>query len=122
MTRARQTTAVTVDGYTRFCLGALVVLLTLLIIGIWATDPIPPSGQVAGAAVPPARTHTADGGRTILPNAGAQRLAILKAIQATNQKLDLIKSVLESGKVQVVIAELPAQKERATDVKKPPPR
>ena len=114
MSGARETTTVNVDGYTRFCLSALVVLLTVLIIGMWATGPIQVAGQTAAAPAPPPKTD-----RDVLPNAGAQRLAMLEAIRTTNGKLDKIISLLESGKLQVTITEPPPGKEGPANVKKP---
>lgn len=112
MTGSKQRAAVNAGGYTRFCLTAIMVLLTLLIIGIWATGPIRLGGEALAAPRPP-QTQ-----RNILPNAGAQRLAILRAIQTTNQKLDQIKSLLESWKTQVTVVDKPAGK-GVENVKKP---
>ena len=90
---------IVVDAYTRLCLTAIAVLLTLLVVGLLATEAVPSVDRSVGAE------RRVQPERTILPNAGAQRDAILKAIQATNQKLDQIAQLLEGGKVRVVLAE-----------------
>jgi len=112
---------VVVDGYTRFCLTAIVALLTVLIIGLWATGPASLTGARIAAADPLA------GDRQILPNAGAQRLNILQAIQAGNQKLQQIADLLASGKVRVMVEGLklpppppPAPGKGAARVTQPP--
>lgn len=112
---------VVVDGYTRFCLTAIVALLTVLIIGLWATGPASLTGARIAAADPPA------GARQILPNAGAQRQQMLQAIQAGNQKLQRIADLLASGKVRVMVEGLklppappPAPSKGAARVTKPP--
>ncbi len=114
MSAKNERPTVYVDGYTRFCLGAIAALLTVLILGLWATGPAGLSGRAAGADRAPAP------GAGILPDAGAQRAALLEAVQATNQKLDQIKNILETGKLQVVVVEMAAEKQGAPDVKKAP--
>ncbi|MDY7009238.1 MAG: hypothetical protein SVV80_00595 [Planctomycetota bacterium] len=89
---------VKIDGYTRFCLSAIVVLLAILIVGLWAEGPISPIPDAAGAGV--AKTPP-----DVLPNAGAQRLAMIKAIGATNDKLDKIIDLLKSGEIRVGLVE-----------------
>jgi len=91
---------VVVDGYTRFCLTAIVVLLTLLIVGLWAGEPLPTGADSAVAA-----------DRSVLPNAGAQRIEMIEAIQGTNRKLDQIMTLLQSGKVRVTLVEAKPAKE-----------
>ena len=88
-------TNVQIDGYTRFCLTAITILLTLLIIGLWA-DAVRPVDQ-AGA------------GEAFL-NSSAQRNTLIDASRQTNVKLDELMTLLKSGQVQVRIAggEIPA--------------
>jgi hypothetical protein len=100
MSGANERNTVTVDGYTRLCLTAIVGLLMVLIVGLWATGPVSLTGQTVAAEIEPAGKD-----RGVLPNAGAQRLAILQAIQTTNGKLDRIANLLESGKLRVTVVE-----------------
>ncbi len=100
MAGAENRPRVIVDGYTRFCLTAIVVLLTLLIVGLWAGEPLPTGAASAVAA-----------DRSVLPNAGAQRKDMLEAIQGTNRKLDQIIALMQSGKVQVTLVEAKPPKE-----------
>jgi len=109
----RTKTLIKIDGYTRFCLTAITILLTVLIIGLWANSNWLEVSHTAKAAA-------ATGGQNLqgIPNAGAQRIAILKAIQTTNDKLDKIINTLNSGKIRVVITK-PQKDGKRADVKKP---
>ena len=84
---------VSVDRYTRFCLTAIAVLLTILLVGLWADG-----------------VHVADDALAAEPfgvDAGAQRNTIIKAAEATNAKLGELISLLKSGQVKVQIAGVP---------------
>ena len=85
---------VSVDGYTRFCLGAIVVLLTVLIIGLWA-DGVPLARNAAAAE--PMRYQ---------PRSALEITDMVRTQEQTNEKLDQIIRLLESGtaKGQVVQA------------------
>jgi hypothetical protein len=48
-----------------------------------------------------------------VPDAGAQRIAILDELKATNARLDRIAALLESGNLQVRTAPAPADQPRA---------
>ncbi len=104
MNASSQRTIVHLDGYTRVCLTAITVLLTLLVIGLWA-GPLPGSSP-AGAA-------DAKGiyGPTV------QRTKQLQAAQETNQKLDRLMTLLTSGQVKVVIVEEGAKGGRSNGVR-----
>ncbi len=85
------------DGYTRFCLTALVVLMSVMIIGLWAEGvPAPVRAGAAGPADPSAVRYQPRSALDISELVGVQ--------EKTNAKLDEIKKLLESGqaKVQVV--------------------
>lgn len=96
MKGARASHTVVVDRYTRCCLTAIAVLLTVLVIGLWATGPVGPSPT---SAAPPRPAGVAPDG---IGNPGAQRMAMVQAIHTTNQKLDKIISLIESGKIKVI--------------------
>ena len=108
----RNKETIRINGYTQFCLTAIVILLTLLIIGLWANLHWMDLTPTAGAA------QAADG-RYLqgIPNAGAQRIAILKAIQTTINKLDKIITMLNSGQIKVVIAK-PQKDEKQENAEK----
>jgi hypothetical protein len=78
------------DNYMRFCLGAIVVLMTVLIVGLWA-ERVPVAGP-AGAA------------ERYQPRSSLDIEAQLQAQERTVEKLEEIRKLLESGdaKVQVV--------------------
>lgn len=93
-----------VDGYTRFCLTAITVLLGLLVIGLWA-DPVAFTTRTL-AADPGYRDTEAQRavqegrwGTSSAPNK-------LAAVQAkTNEKLDELIGLFTGGKAKVQIVE-----------------
>ena len=93
-------TAVRVDSYTRACLTAIVVLLTLLVLGLWSERfaPAPAQAGPGGANGTPQAIKT-------LGNAGQQREAMVDQQTQTNRKLDEIIRLLRSGDVKVRISD-----------------
>jgi hypothetical protein len=87
-----------VDLYTKVCLTAIALLLTVLVLGLWAG----PDGSGLGAdkalAGPPGDPLVVGGG---IPDTGAQRNAMIIGINETNQRLDRIVALLEGGKIRV---------------------
>ena len=81
---------VRLDGYSRFCLTALAVLLTVLILGLWAEDVRPARQAVAAER---------------FLNTSAQREAGVEAQRECNAKLDEIIQILKSGELKVRIVE-----------------
>lgn len=75
---------VRLDTYTRVCLGAITVLLTVLIVGLWAQMPL---AGTAGAA-----------DTTFAPS-----LTSYKAQEITNAKLDELIALLKDGSVKVQV-------------------
>ena len=110
-------TTVHVDGYTRFCLSAIVVLLTVLIVGLWANGPASDVSDASAAAKSSARS-----GRSTLNliDARAQRVGTLKAAQKTNKQLDKIITLLKSGEIRVSIAGEGKEKEGLKNARKRP--
>jgi len=109
MKGANERPTVVVDTYTRCCLTAIAVLLTVLVIGLWATGP---AGPAPSSAAPPRSADSDSGG---IGNPNALRMATLNAIGTTNQKLDKIISLIESGKIKVVLADAGAKNAPAED-------
>ena len=99
MEPATERPTVVVDGYTRLCLTVIAVLLTVLIIGLWGAGPIKPSHGLAAPPRPAERDATGIG------NPAEQRMAMVRAIGQTNDKLDEIIRLLKDGKIKVVVAE-----------------
>lgn len=89
---------VRVDWYTRVCLTAIAVLLTVVIAGLWAD----------GVQLAP----TARADDKIMFDSAGDRKAMIAEQQSTNAKLDEVIKVLRSGegKVQVVDAASPDKK------------
>ncbi|MBS3735091.1 MAG: hypothetical protein KGY99_09225 [Phycisphaerae bacterium] len=94
-----------VDTYTRTCLTIIAVLLTVLIVGLWA-DGVP-AARPAGAA--------AEG----FGNAAKQRKAMIEAQQKTNAKLDALMGLLRSGEVKVRLAGKPDGERDGHDAQAP---
>src|SRR5512133_2429696 len=79
--------------------GAVIVLLTALLWG-------PPSPAVG-------QDETDDGTQYV----GAQRLAQIQGMKDANQRLDKIIDILQSGKIKVVVANLPEAMKAESDEK-----
>lgn len=103
MHRATERRTVVVDRYTRFCLTAIAILLTVLIVGLWAAAPVGPNPTIAAPA------GTANASAEGIGNPSAQRMAIRRAIDTTNQKLGEIVKLLESGKIKVTVVQQEAE-------------
>lgn len=73
-------------------IGVVVVLQGLILLGQWTGGPRIPSAQAQ------------------VLDPGAQRIAMTEELKKTNEKLDKLISLLESGKVQVT-AVMPDSKE-----------
>ncbi|MDP7162799.1 MAG: hypothetical protein QF577_06865 [Phycisphaerae bacterium] len=84
-----------VDGYTRVCLTAIAVLLTLLVIGLWADMPVGHDRRAAGAEA--------------FLDAITQRKMILEVQKTTNTKLEELIRLFRDGKAKVQLAEAPAK-------------
>ncbi len=77
------------DGYTRFCLGAMVVLMTVLIVGLWA-ERVPVAGP-AGAA------------ERYQPRSALDIENLVQVQDRTIDKLEEIRKLLASGDVKVQV-------------------
>jgi len=87
---------VRVDAYTRVCLALITVLLTVLIVGLWANHaPQPPAATAAETFV----------------DASAQRNAMLDQQKLTNRKLDELLDLFRSGSAKVQVTEEPSKKD-----------
>ena len=81
---------VRVDGYTRFCLTAIAILLTITVIGLWSEAF---RSNEALAAQPFADTS-------------AQREALLAVQKQTNAKLDSLIDMFKSGQAKVQVTRM----------------
>lgn len=79
-------TTVTLDRYTRGLLTALVVLLTIIAVELWAGRP---------SDLPTARAQ--------IPDTGLQRLEIVQESRRTNALLEQILEHLKSKPIQVTL-------------------
>ena len=103
-----QKQTVVIDGYTRFCLTAIMVLLTVLIVGLWAEGPdLADRAAAKEGKVPMVKT-----------SALAQRTKLIAAAEQTNQKLDRLIRLLESGKLEVIVSNLEGD-DAGKKIKKP---
>lgn len=110
-----QDITVKVDAYTRTCLSIIAVLLTVLIVGLWADAWPDRSAEAANPAA--ARTD-------VFKGSVAGRDDLLKVSQGISTKLDRIMNLLRSGQVKVQVQEgaSPAGKGRAVGGKNVAPR
>jgi len=89
MKDANQETSVRVDNYTRFCLTAIAILMTVLIIGLWAEMPGPASRAGAQERYQPRSTMD---------------ITELLAVQReTNAKLQRLIGLFQNGKAKVQV-------------------
>lgn len=86
----RQEVRVKVDGYTRVCLGAIAVLLTVLVVGLWAGE---------------WRTAQEASAQAGLMNAGEQRVTMIRALEAQNAKMDQLIALLKDGKAKMMVVD-----------------
>jgi hypothetical protein len=96
-----KTIRATVDTYTKVCLTSIVILLTILIVGLWANEvPMASQAQAAGNRQGP----------FIDSSTQNQLINVVEAQEKTTEKIKELISVMQSGnaKVQVII-EQPAQ-------------
>lgn len=115
---------ITVDRYTRLCLTAIAVLLTLVVLGLW-TD-LPTSLNAAAANGPGILPGSAGGNPyptppapQILPDSGAQRGQMIVELKTVSARLDEIQKTLTSGKVKVMVVTAETKSEGTGDVLPP---
>ncbi|MCD6304487.1 MAG: hypothetical protein J7M21_05950 [Planctomycetes bacterium] len=78
-----------VDGYTRACLGIIAVLLTVLILALWADG------------VDVARAARAAGG---IPDSGQQRQMILAELKKNTAAVEKLARLFETGAAKVQVS------------------
>ncbi|MCY2924104.1 MAG: hypothetical protein NT031_01455 [Planctomycetota bacterium] len=108
MERRRETVRMQVDAYTRVCLTAIAVLLTLTVIGLWGErGPGAPAAQARTYAASDkdapgkgSEDTTADKARVeqVSPFVGLREEAV-----KTNEKLQEVINCLRSGEVKVQV-------------------
>jgi hypothetical protein len=76
----------------------IAVLLTVLIVALWAQPLAPAGADQATAATPP--TPGAD-----IPDAGRQRDTIIKELENQTSKLDALIRLFETGKAKVQVVD-----------------
>jgi hypothetical protein len=101
-------TTVRVDWYTRTCLTAISILLTVLVIGLWADMPVAPTGR-AGAAdggyyADKQAKDAVLGGRW--GNSSAEGKVAATQLE-TNKKLDELMALLRKGEARVQVVNMP---------------
>jgi hypothetical protein len=96
MGKTRKTVEIRVDVYTRSCLTVIAVLLTVLIVALWA-QPLTPAGTDMAAAASP----SAPGGG--VPDAGRQRDMMIKELENQTSKLEALTRLFETGKAKVQV-------------------
>lgn len=92
MGKTRRKVEIRVDVYTRCCLTVIAVLLSVLIVALWA-QPLPLSGQAIAA--PSAG----------IPDSGRQRQIMIEELQKNTSKLEQLIRLFESGKAKVQVVQ-----------------
>jgi len=92
MGKTRRKGEIQVDVYTRGCLTVIAVLLSVLIVALWA-QPLPFSGQAIAAQ------------SAGIPDAGRQRQIIIEELKKNTSRLDDLIRLLESGKAKVQVVQ-----------------
>ncbi|MBN1844897.1 MAG: hypothetical protein JW810_04380 [Sedimentisphaerales bacterium] len=92
---------VTIDGYTRFLLTAIAVLLTVLAVGLWFETP---------STVPAAQAK--------IPDSGLQMNEMITRLDSVNKTLTELKVLMVSGAIKVQVVDPKAD---ATVKAKPSP-
>lgn len=92
MSKTQREVEIRVDVYTRCCMTVIAVLLSVLIVALWA-QPLPVSGQAIAA--PSAG----------IPDAGRQRQIMIKELEKNNSKLEQLIRLFESGKAKVQVVQ-----------------
>ena len=95
MANRRRNVRIRVDAYTRVCLTVLAVLMTILIVALWADGP---------------NVNNPAQAREVFVDSSAQRNAMVAEVKKTNQKLDELISLLKSGSVKVQVLGKDAKK------------
>ncbi len=98
MTNQRETevkTVIRVDAYTRVCLTVIAVLLSVLIVGLWAETVPGQSRAFARNNNPP---------KLFIDSAG-QRKAAIAAQEKTTRKLEELISLFTTGQAKVQITD-----------------
>jgi hypothetical protein len=98
MSKTRRTVEIRVDVYTRSCLTVIAVLLTVLIVALWA-QPLTPAGADQAAAASPSAPGEG------IPDAGRQRETIIKELENQTSKLEALTQLLETGKAKVQVVD-----------------
>lgn len=109
MERKDEKMVVQLDAYTRVCLTVIAVLLTVVIIGLWA-DGVPQADRAAGKVITEERRP---------PGPGAQRAEIVAAQKQTTAKLAELIAVMKSGDVRVRVTEMPTHPAGGTNAAGP---
>ena len=88
MRRRRNDVQIRVDWYTRLCLTVIAVLLTVLIVALWADRA--PDGRQAVA-------------KDVFDPSKGQRSVVVTAMEKNTSKLAEIAALLRSGQVKVQV-------------------
>ena len=90
MQHKQQTLRFRLDRYSQTCLTAIAILLTVLVLGLWA-DRTPSAAEAQDSQ--PLR----------FGDSGGQRVEIQDAIQESNRKMDQLIQLFQDGEAKVQI-------------------
>ncbi len=92
MGKTRRKVEIRVDVYTRCCLTVIAVLLSVMIVALWA-QPLPISGQAIAAP------------SVGIPDSGRQRQIMIKELEKNTSKLEDLVRLFETGKAKVQVVQ-----------------
>ena len=108
MERRRETVRMQVDAYTRLCLTAIAVLLTLTVIGLWS-DRGPGTPAAQARTYSPNDKDAPDRAKEDTPAEKTRAtevspfVGVREEIVKTNEKLQEVLTILRSGEVKVQV-------------------
>ena len=102
MNKRQRKIQINIDGYTRFCLTAIMVLLTVLVIGLWADIPFTPAAQAVKGSTLVSRERFRNS-RSARKQMLSEQGAALKYQKDTVKRLDDLIELFEAGNAKVRI-------------------
>ncbi len=108
MNRRQRKIQISIDGYTRFCLTAIMVLLTVLVIGLWADLPFTPAAQAEKGSTRDSREKFRDS-RSARKQMLGEQIDAMKYQKDAAKRLNELVELFESGNAKVQLIDKDAK-------------